>query len=65
MGTAIKDLTAEELRELIATTVAESFQDVLEDFIALASPTYLKSIEESRRDYETGNVKPLDEALDV
>lgn len=36
----------------------------LEDLQALASPTYLRSIEEAREDAQAGRVTPLDHLLD-
>jgi hypothetical protein len=65
MSMAIKDMTTDELRELIATTVRESMEEIMEDLRALNSPEFIQSIEESRRDYERGDVRPLEEALDA
>jgi len=40
-------------------------EDMIEDFLAVRSPEYIQSIEEAREDYQNGNVKPLEKALDV
>ena len=61
----VQDLTTDELRDLISSAVRTAVEDALEDLVALQSPEYLRSIQEARRDYQEGNVTPLDEALDA
>ena len=65
MTTPAKDLTTDELRDLIAAAVTETMQDMMEDLLAISSPRYVQSIEQSRKDYQHGNIKSLDETLDV
>ena len=65
MGTSIKDLSVEELQILISNTVRETVEDVMEDMIAHSSESFLRSIEEARKDYREGRVKPFDEAFNV
>jgi hypothetical protein len=65
MGTAIKDLSVEELQTLISNTVRETMEDVIEDMIALSSESFLRSIDQSRRDYKKGRVKPFEEVFNV
>ncbi len=61
MTTRVADMTVEELRILINQSVQESIEDAMEDMFALASPAYLKSIENARRQYERGEITSLDE----
>ncbi len=61
METKINDLTVNELQDLISKTVRETIEDAMEDFQALMSANYLKSIEEARRDYKEKRVKSIDE----
>jgi hypothetical protein len=65
MGTSIKDLSVEELQTLISNTVRETMEDVMEDMIALSSESFLRSIEQARKDYREGRVKPFEEAFNV
>ncbi len=61
MITKVKDLTVEELRNLISDTVTDSMQDLIEDMTAISSENYLQSIEEARNDYTEGRVKSFEE----
>ena len=61
----IGELTVEEFKSLISETIKETFEDLLEDLIALNSENYLKSIEEARRDFKEGRVKKLEDVFDV
>ena len=65
MSETVTDLTVEELRTLIKTTVKEALEEITEDFAALASPGYLASIEEAREDYKEGRHKDLKDLPDV
>lgn len=65
MPEKVSDLTTEQLKTLIADAVRESLEEVIEDIIALSSPSYLQSIEQARNDYKEGRVKELDEVIDV
>jgi len=65
MVTKLKDLDVEEFQSLIANTVKETIEDVMEDFIALSSKEFLRSIEEARKDYKEGKVKDFGEVFDV
>jgi hypothetical protein len=64
-GTRVKDLTAGESQSLITDTIKSTLEDVLEDIAALSSDEYLASIEEARNDYETGDVKRLEDLFAV
>jgi len=55
------DMTVEELKELISESVRGSMKDIIEDFLALQSESYLESIEEAREDYKKGRVKSFEE----
>ncbi|MBS7251988.1 MAG: hypothetical protein KIH08_15555 [Candidatus Freyarchaeota archaeon] len=65
METKVRDLTVEELRALISTTIRETLEELIEDLFALSSEEYRRSIEEARRDYKEGRVKRLEEIFDV
>ena len=63
--TAIKDLTTEELQILIKTTIEETMQELVEDVLALNNPSYLSSIEEARKDYQSGRIKRFEDVFRV
>jgi hypothetical protein len=65
METMVKDLTVEELRTLISTTIKETLEELIEDLLAFSSEEYLRSTEEARRDYKEGRVKRLEEIFEV
>ncbi len=64
MSNKIKDLSVNELKDLIKATVRETIEDFIEDNEALNSNDFIKSVEEARNDYKSGNVKSIEE-LDV
>lgn len=61
MKEKISELTVDEMKSLISESVRETMEDVIEDFVALNSPEYLKSIAEAREDYKQGRVKTLEQ----
>jgi predicted DNA-binding protein len=61
MEIKISDLSVDELKRIIASTVQEAMEDYLEDLEALSSKDYLSSIREAREDYKSGEFKNLDE----
>jgi len=63
MPEKVSDLTIEQLKTLIADAVRESLEELIEDIIALSSPSYLQSIEQARNNYKEGRVKELDEVI--
>jgi len=65
MEPKVKDLTIKEFRTLISETVKETLEDLIEDFSALTSDQFIKSIEEARADYKEGKFKKLEEILDA
>jgi hypothetical protein len=65
MAAKVKDLTVDELRALISDTIKRAMEDLYEDLAALSSDEYLRSVEEARNDYRSGNVKRLEELFDV
>ena len=65
MPEKVSDLTTEQLKTLIADAIRESLEELIEDIIALSSPSYIQSIEQARNDYKEGRVKELDEVIDV
>jgi hypothetical protein len=65
METKVKDLTIVGFQSLISDTMRATLKDLIEDMSALASPEYLKSIEDARNDYRAGRVKHLEKLFDV
>lgn len=65
MDTQIKDLSVNEFKELVETTVRQSVEGILEDYIAMQSKNYILSVAEARQDYKTGNYKTLGEMPDA
>lgn len=63
METKISDLTVDELKNLISSTVQETIEDYLEDIKALSSKDYIDSIKEAREDYKAGDYKNHDETF--
>ncbi len=61
MVTKVSEMTIEELRELISESVRSSVEDIMEDFLALQSENYIRSIEEAREEYRKGEVKSFEE----
>ncbi len=64
-GNSVKDLSIDELRSLIRTTVEEALEDRSEDLTALASEPFLRSIEEARADLAEGRLTPIEDLLDA
>jgi hypothetical protein len=62
--TAIKDLSIDDFRALVRTTVAEALDERLEDLAALSSESFRRSVEEARLDHREGRVTPLRNLLD-
>jgi len=61
----VKDLTIEELQNVIKTTVEETMQKFMEEVFAFNNQNYLASIEEARADYQAGRVMSFEEAFRV
>jgi hypothetical protein len=57
----VKELTVEELKGLIQTTVRQVLEDEIEDRTALKSTNYVASIAEAREEYAKGKVRSLSE----
>ena len=57
----VQDLSLDELKKLIHDSVQEALEDAIEDLTALASPSFLISIEEARSDVRAGRLTRLDE----
>jgi len=47
----LKDMTADEVRNLISQTVRQTMEEFLEDMLALGSKNFINSIKEAREDY--------------
>ncbi len=65
MEVKVKDLTASEFKELIASTVRETMDELSEDAVALSSDNYLASIREARKDCREGNLVAFEDMFDV
>ncbi len=61
----ITDLSVEEFRVFISDTVNAVMEDSIEDFLALSSDNYLRSIKKARKDYKEGKVKSFEEVFNV
>ena len=61
MTVKVKDMTVMELQKLIADTVNSVMEDLMEDILGLSSESYLKSIEEARKDYKEGKTAKLED----
>lgn len=56
----INELTIPQLKEIIASIVKETLEEILEDKEAFSSSNYINSIREVREDYKNGNFSKLD-----
>ncbi|MCG3199042.1 MAG: hypothetical protein GHCLOJNM_03551 [bacterium] len=65
MATHVSELSIEEFKELISESVRTSFEDMLEDYTAMGSPEFLRSIAEAREQYKRGDVTPLEQLSGV
>ena len=65
MSQTIKDYTEEELKEIIRYTVRETIENIFEDYFALSSDNFIKSIEKSRKEYKQGKFVKIEDAFDV
>ena len=63
MSTKVSDLSVEDLKSLIAGTVAESMEESLEDIEALRNPEFVHSIKEAREEYRAANVKNAEQVF--
>lgn len=63
MKTKIKDLSIDEFKHLVSDVVQVSFQENLEDLVALTSENYIHSIEQARNDYKKGKVKSFSDVF--
>ena len=64
MATAyVKDMSVDDLREMIEDTVRRTLENYVEDLQALSSASYLDSIQESREDYRHGRTVPIEDLL--
>ena len=57
------DISKEQFIAALKKMKKERREDLIEDLIAAASPEYLESIREARKDYEQGHVIGHDEAF--
>lgn len=64
MEKKIKDLTVQELRDVVSNIVKETMEEFIEDMLALASKGYLLSIEEPKGAEGCG-VKQTEEPFDA
>ncbi|HEV2853172.1 MAG TPA: hypothetical protein VHC97_10245 [Thermoanaerobaculia bacterium] len=59
----VKDMSVDDLREIIEETVRRTLESYVEDLQALSSASYLDSIQEAREDYRHGRTVPLEDLL--
>jgi hypothetical protein len=55
----ISELTIEELKTLINESVKEAVEEALENFEAISSSGFLRSVKESREEYKKGDFQKL------
>lgn len=65
MEKKIKDLTVQELRDLVSTIVKETMEEFIEDMLVLSSKDYLLAIEEAKEDEKGKILKQLEESFDA
>jgi len=65
MEKKVKDLTIQELKDLVSGIVKETMEEFIEDMLVLASKDYLLAIEEAKGDDKGGRVKQIDEPFDA
>ena len=61
LNSKISELTIEELKTLINESVKEAVEEALENFEAISSNSYLKSVKESREEYIKGDFQSLED----
>ncbi|HUT82863.1 MAG TPA: hypothetical protein VMZ29_16830 [Candidatus Bathyarchaeia archaeon] len=61
MTVKVKDMTTKELQQLIAETVNDIIEDLMEDILGLSSDDYLQSIAEARKEYLEGKITKLED----
>lgn len=64
MVTKVKDMTIDELRDMISNIVKSSMEPLIEDYLALSSDNYKQSIKEARDDYKNGRYVSIED-IDV
>jgi hypothetical protein len=63
MATHVKDMSTDDLREMIEDTVRQTLENYLEDVQALSSSAYLDSIAEAREDHRQGRTVSLEDFM--
>lgn len=59
----VKDMSVDDLREMIEETVRRTLENYVEDLQALSSASYTDSIQEAREDYRHGRTIPIEDLL--
>jgi len=65
MEKKIKDLTVQELRDLVSSIVKETMEEFIEDMLVLSSKDYLLAIEQAKEDDKERMLKQLEESFDA
>jgi hypothetical protein len=65
MEKKVKDLTVQDLRDLVSSIVKETMEEFIEDMLVLSSKDYLLAIEEEKEDDKGGRTKQLEESFDA
>jgi hypothetical protein len=60
MDTVINNISPDELKSYIKESLREVLEDYLEDIRANASNEYILSVNEARKDYQSGKTLTLD-----
>lgn len=61
----VSDLTVAELKNLISEIIQEKLDDIFEEKAMIQDKDYIESIKEARSEYKKGNVKNIDDLLNV
>jgi hypothetical protein len=65
MTTKIKDMNKNEFQNLIADTVKQTIENIIEDYTALNSDSFIASISKARDEYKKEKTVNFEEAFDV
>ena len=65
MEKKVKDLTVQELRDLVSSIVKETMEEFIEDMLVLSSKDYLLAIEQAKEDDKERMLKQLEESFDA
>ncbi|MEW5804350.1 MAG: hypothetical protein AB1847_19825 [bacterium] len=65
MEKKVKDLTIQELRDLVSNIVKETMEEFIEDMLVLASKNYLAAIDGAGEDDHDNKMQQFEETFDA